>query len=58
MFTPPKRGRAPKYCSASHRQMAYVKRLADPQVSMKYLKQDLAAIHAKTRTRPRLRLVK
>jgi len=58
MFTPPKRGRAPKYCSASHRQMAYVKRLVDPQTAMKYLKRDLAAIRARARKRPRLQLVK
>jgi hypothetical protein len=59
MFTPPKRGRAPKYCSASHRQMAYVKRLLDPHAAMKYtLKRDLADIRARARKRPRLQLVK
>ena len=33
-FKPPKRGRPPRYCSASHRQMAYTKRRAYRLVNM------------------------
>ena len=33
-FTPPKRGRPPRYCSASHRQRAYELRRAQAEISM------------------------
>jgi hypothetical protein len=36
-FTPPKRGRPPRYCSASHRQRAYELRRAQAEINIPLL---------------------
>jgi hypothetical protein len=50
-FKPPRRGRPPRYCSASHRQMDYIRRridaAAEGSIPLRLLGNDILAMQTK-----------
>jgi methionyl-tRNA synthetase len=50
-FEPPKRGRPPRYCCPSHRQQAYVTRLASRQNLLRLAQEDRGEIRRKDEMR-------
>jgi hypothetical protein len=53
-FTPPKRGRPPRFCCASHRQLAFVARRASDSIPLRLVMQDLNGIRRKHEIRREL----